>query len=115
MAERNMAKMTKRIIVCYISCIDVEIFSSIDNYIAYVGYPWQDSIDDENVYEEDGCLLNFNILDGYDLCYERSEIMIEDMKKSMKKYIEVFNLKMNSGETTADMIECIIGFRGITA
>lgn len=105
----------KKIIVCYISCIDIEIFSSVDDYIAYVGYPWPDWIDDENVYEEDGCLLNFYIRDGSDLCYNRSEIRIEDMKKSMKKYIEVFNLKINSDESTTDMIEGIIGFRGITA
>lgn len=106
--------MTKKIIVSYISCIDVEIFSSIDNYIAYVGYPWQDWIDDKNVYEEDGCFLNFHIRDGYDLNFERSELKIEDMNKSMRKYIEIFNLELKSGNSSADMIDCIIKFRGVT-
>ncbi len=106
--------MTKRIIVSYISVIDVEIFSCVDNYIAYVGYPWQDWIDDKNVYEEDGTLLNFYIKEEYNLLYERSGNRIEELNKSMKKYIEIFNLKPESVSTNTAMIECIIGFRGIT-
>jgi AAA+ superfamily predicted ATPase len=111
-----MAAMKKKIVVSYKSVIDVEIFSCVENYISYVGYPWQDIIDDKTVYDEDGFVLNFYIKDQYELNYNRNGLNIEDMNNSMLKYIQIFNLEFEQEKSfsSCDLINCIVGFRGIT-
>ena len=107
--------MKRKLLISSKSVIDVEVFSTLENYLSYIGYPWDDIISQQEAFLEDGTELHFYI-DREKLKYVEKGIDQEKLRTYLVNYISCFKIKEGclDAYSNEDFIDLIISFRGIT-
>lgn len=112
-----MAEVSGRVVVSDNDCLDIEIFSNIDNYISYIGYPDQDTIDQRVVLDETGDVYDCSIVNEWLQCSPSPATPeeIARVEERIRAYIKTQSADSSvEGLDFNQLIEEIVKLRGVT-
>lgn len=113
-----LAMVDLRVVTSAKDCLDAEVFSSMGNFISYMGYPSQRRIADTAVMDEKGRLYEGSIVNetlSYSVRQHTSD-EISEVVDSIREYLKtqgVDSVRIESADLN-QLIEELVILRGMT-